>query len=173
MPPDRNSASVGRAEASDLAAVGAFLRALAERAERDPAFGRQIAALLAESGLLTTGSVKHPAPQPPPPQGEGEPESPPRAKRASASPPRAGEGPGERPVAPPPDPFALLREHGEVGLRERLDALDLAALRQIIRAHRLDPARITARWANRDRLVALIVDQVRARADHGKAFSRV
>jgi hypothetical protein len=85
-----------------------------------------------------------------------------------SSPPLRGEGPGER-----SDPFALLRDRGEAHLRTHLAALDLPALRQIIRVHRLDPARISARWTNRERLVALIVDQVRARADHGKAFSRV
>lgn len=165
MPPDNVSE-----HATETAEVAAFLRALAGRAERDAAFGRQIAALLVESGLLDVAA--HPTLQPPPPVGEGEPDSRSRrgahSRRASVSPPRAGEGSGER-----SDPFALLRERGEAHLRAHLAALDLLALRQIIRVHRLDPARISARWTNRERLVALIVDQVRARADHGKAFSRV
>jgi hypothetical protein len=71
------------------------------------------------------------------------------------------------------DPFAVLRDEGENALRAHLEAFTTSDLQGIIRAHRLDPARISARWTNRARLVDLIVAQVRARADHGKAFSRV
>ena len=171
MPPDRNASRGSSTAESDLAAVGAFLRALAERAERDPAFGRQIAALLDESGLL--GGPHPPAPSPTK-RGGARRSSLYATADAAGIPPRRGEGTGERaPATPLPDPFALLRDQGADGLRERLDTLDLAALRQIIRAHRLDPARISARWTTRERLVALIVDQVRARADHGKAFAHV
>jgi hypothetical protein len=67
----------------------------------------------------------------------------------------------------------VLRVSGEVGLRATLDALELVTLRQIVRAHRLDPARISARWTVRERVIALIVDQVKARANHGKAFARI
>ncbi len=74
---------------------------------------------------------------------------------------------------PIPDPFVLLRERGEIGLRAALEELELATLRQLVRAHHLDPARISARWTARDRVVTLIVTQVQARANHGKAFARV
>jgi hypothetical protein len=67
----------------------------------------------------------------------------------------------------------LLREGGESGLRAALAGLDLASLRQLVRTHRLDPNRVSARWSAHERVVALIVDQVRARANHGKAFARV
>ena len=67
----------------------------------------------------------------------------------------------------------MLRKDGEDGLRAQLAQLDVAALRQIVRAHRLDPARISARWTATDRVIALIVEQVRARANHGRAFERL
>lgn len=141
----------------DPAAIAGFLRRLAKRVERDPEFGRAVAAVLVESGLL--------AQQP--------------ARRGTASAaggtrtravPRAGAAEGDM---PPMDPFAVLRQRGEAGLRADLRDLDVPAMRQLVRAHRLDPARISARWTNRERLIALIVDQVRARADHGKAFARI
>jgi hypothetical protein len=133
----------------DAEAAGKLLRELAERAERDPAFGQQIAEAVRASGLL---SAK---------------EKPPATRKKSGA-KRQQAGPGEL-----PDPFQVLRQHGEDGLRVQLAQLDLASLRQIVRAHRLDPARISARWTNRDRVVALIVDQVRARSNHGRAFERV
>ncbi|MGH2516065.1 MAG: hypothetical protein ACRDHP_10465 [Ktedonobacterales bacterium] len=135
----------------------AFLRALAVRAEADGALAAQIAAALRESGLLPGDEVA--------------------VARATAAEQAGGRkrGAGASTVKglEAPDPFVVLRERGEAGLRAALDALDLPALRQIVRAHRLDPARISARWTARDRVIALIVDQVRARADHGKAFARV
>jgi len=66
-----------------------------------------------------------------------------------------------------------MRDQGEEGLRATLAALDLMALRQIVRTHRLDPARISARWTTRERVIALIIDQVRARLNHGRSFERV
>ncbi|HYM26651.1 MAG TPA: hypothetical protein VET66_00750 [Steroidobacteraceae bacterium] len=71
------------------------------------------------------------------------------------------------------DPFALLRSGGEDGLRRALGVADVATLHRIVRTHRLDPARVSARWTARERLVELIVTQVRARASHGQAFARV
>jgi hypothetical protein len=140
----------------DLAAVARFLRGLAQRAEQDPAFGRQIAALLVEAGVLPDGQPATPGPRVARTRGT--------TRRLAAAPPAA---------AAELDPYALLREHGEEALRARLGALPAAALHSVIRAHRLDPARISARWASQARLVELIVAQVRARADHGKTFSRV
>lgn len=136
----------------DLAeAAGKLLRELAERAERDPEFGAQVAAAVRASGLLDVAQA---------------PEAP-RAKSA-ATPKHARADADEM-----PDPFHLFRQHGDAGLRSQLEQLDIAALRQIVRAHRLDPARTSARWTNRDRVVALIVGQVRARSNHGRAFERV
>lgn len=134
----------------DAQAAGKLLRELADRAERDPAFGMQIAEAVRASGLLDA------APQP-----SARKKSIHSAKRAPA------------PAANLPDPFQVLRQHGEEVLRAHLAQLDLTSLRQIVRAHRLDPARISARWTTTDRVVTLIVEQVRARANHGRAFEHI
>ena len=150
-------ASPGPAVA-DPAAVAAFLRGLAARVEADAAFGRQVAAALYESGLLAGGAAQPSA--------------------------RPGDGPAQRPTGAPsdaagttaaelPDPFAIWRARGEDGLRSALDALSLPDLQRIVRAHRLDPARISASWTAPGRLVELVVSQVRAHLDHGKAFAHV
>jgi hypothetical protein len=76
-------------------------------------------------------------------------------------------------VAPPLDPFAVLRESGEQRLKEALAALDIVSLKAIVRAYRLDPARISARWTTPERVIELIVEQARARLNHGRAFERV
>jgi len=138
----------------DAEAAARLLRDLAERAEQDPAFGIQLAEAVRSSGLLDTMS------QP----------------SASASPRKKPANEAKRPAvttAELPDPFQVLRKDGEDGLRALLAQLDMAALRQIVRAHRLDPARISARWTATDRVITLIVDQVRARANHGRAFERL
>jgi hypothetical protein len=134
-------------------AVAAFLRGLAERVEQDAGFAAQIATLLRESGLLAMDLGRTPA-------------------RAAARAPRTVGKPAQE-QREIPNPFAVLRERGEAGLREVLASLELSELRQIVRTHRLDPARISARWTAHDRVVTLIVDQVRARANLGRAFERV
>ena len=134
------------------AALAAFLRALADRAERDEVFARGIAAALAESGLLPPARAPRPRAT---------------ASRAPTSATRAGAG------AAALDPFAALRAGGEEGLRAALGAVEVAELHRMVRTHRLDPARISVRWSSRERLIELIVTQARARASHGQAFSRV
>ncbi len=144
----------------ERAAVSAWLRALATRAEADSAFAAHMMASLRESGLASALSGETHA--------------------ASAPRPRGGRGRSlTRPVDAAsetialPDPFAVYRAQGEDGLRATLDALELATLRAIGRERRLDPARISARWTARERVIGLIVDQVKARANHGHAFGRV
>ena len=127
--------------------IAAFLRELAARAEEDATVAAAIGDALVRSGLL------------PPVKGTSR-----RATPASREPVQTLEV---------PDPFPIMRAQGEEGLRAALGALDVAALRQIVRRHRLDPARISARWTARDRITSLIVEQVTARLNHGKAFSRV
>jgi hypothetical protein len=141
MPGDKVSAVTA-------AAIGAFLRALAERAERDGAFAQGLAVALEESGLLV---------------GKGR-------RAAARTNARAAKAAAPMEVL---DPFATLRGGGEVALRAALAAVEVTTLHGIVRAYRLDPARISARWTARERLVELIVTQVRARASHGQAFARV
>lgn len=126
--------------------IAAFFQALARRARQEPQFAISLAACLDESGLLTL-NTERPAN---------------RTKR---------QAPSARPEAL--DPFAVWRARGEDALRQTLDGLDLAELKSIVRAHRLDPARVSSRWTARDRVIALILDQVKARMNHGRAFERV
>lgn len=143
-----------RTAGSDEAeAAGKLLRELAERAENDPDFGIQIAEALRASGLL------------------GVAQQPPAPRKTTRSPKRATSTTTQ--VSTPPDPFPILRQRGEEALRAQLAQLDIATLRQIVRAHRLDPARISARWTSTDRVITLIVDQVRARVNHGRTFERI
>lgn len=139
----------------DAEAAARLLRELAQRAERDPAFGVQLVEAVRTSGLLDTTGAQ------PQPSLSTRKKSTNSAKRIPAA------------IADIPDPFQVLRQHGEDALRAQLAQLDIASLRQIVRAHRLDPARISARWTVTDRVITLIVDQVRARANHGRAFERL
>ncbi|HEY7021937.1 MAG TPA: hypothetical protein VH349_12535 [Ktedonobacterales bacterium] len=81
--------------------------------------------------------------------------------------------PAREVVAPPLDPFAVLRQSGEQGLQQALASLDIASLKAIVRAYRLDPARLSARWTAPGRIIELIVEQAQARLNHGRAFERV
>lgn len=147
-----------RGPGDEAAALRAFFLGLAARAAEDGAFAAQLMAILRESGLLAVAAE---------PTGEAGDAAPRRSSRRPAA---------ARPAEATdllPDPFALLRERGEAGLRDALVSLDLPTLRAIVRARRLDPARISARWSARERVVTLIVEQVRARANHGRAFERV
>ena len=95
------------ARTDDAAALAAFLRRLAEALERDDALGRHLAELVRESGLLVDAHAERPAAETP------------IASRRRAG--QAGVDATASAVAPPavapPDPFALLRERGEPGLR--------------------------------------------------------
>jgi len=81
--------------------------------------------------------------------------------------------PAREVVAPPLDPFAVLRQSGAQGLHEALASVDIGSLKAIVRAHRLDPARISARWTTPERIIELIVEQAQARLNHGRAFEHV
>jgi hypothetical protein len=97
----------------------------------------------------------------------------PATTREHEAPTQTPSRPARELVAPPLDPFVMLRESGEQGLQEALVSLDLASLKAIVRAYRLDPARISARWTAPERIIELIVEQATARLNHGRAFERV
>lgn len=126
--------------------IAALFQALARRARQEPQFAVSLAACLDESGLLALDSARP-------------------ADRSKRKPPPAR--------LPALDPFTVWRAQGEDALHQTLAGLDLAELRAIVRAHRLDPARVSSRWTAHERVVALILDQVRARMNHGRAFERV
>jgi hypothetical protein len=156
--PGRSSTS----ESTEAHAVGTFLRNLAHRAETNSDLAREIRTALTESGLLASSDR---------PRQE-------RAikarhdKRDQAKEPVHPDG-GDVTSPIPLDPFRVLRDQGEKGLQDALEPLDLAELRALVRRHRLDPARISARWSQRERVIQLIVSQVRAYAGYGTAFSHV
>jgi len=70
----------------------------------------------------------------------------------------------------PWDPFAVYAEQGEEALRERLAALDLEQLRDIIAEHGMDTDRLAMKWRDPSRLVNRIVERVIDRAAKGDAF---
>jgi hypothetical protein len=136
--------------------VTAFLRALARRAQAEPALASAIAACLKESGLLASDAgVKAPS------------EARSRRGRIASAAEKASR---DEEIL---DPFALWRAQGEDALRQALGKQSLANLRAIVRTHRLDPARVSSRWTASERLAALIFEQVRARMYHGRAFEHV
>ena len=160
---ERDRASQPDQQASG-ATVSAWLRALAKRAEADAAFAAQMLDAARESGLT---SALPPGAAPPAPSTTNA-SAPARGARGRKSAQAASSAP-----TPALDPFAVYRAQGVEGLRAALSALELPALRVIVRERRLDPARISARWTARERVISLIVDQVKARANHGHAFERV
>ncbi len=148
--------------AERAAAIAAMLRTAAASIEGNPALAQ---ALLRD--LPGTGARIQPAPETASRRAG-------RRSRTSAQ-PSGSESSGTIPLdaGRAIDPFMILREQGQSGLRARLHVLDLEALRTVVRSHRLDPGRIASRWTDRERLVELIVEQVAARASLGRAFERV
>src|SRR5579859_2336310 len=139
----------GERTLEDAARVSVFLRALADRAEREPRFASALLADLEESGLLTRTT----------------------ARRTGATTRKPRQAREERSQAL--DPVAIWRSQGEDALRRALDGLELMDLLAVVRAQRLDPARVSSRWTARERVITLIMDQVKARMNHGRAFERV
>lgn len=171
MPRGRRSSAAGTpaAQTPKQESVAAFLRELARRAEDDPAFAARLDDALRASGLLPAQAERSRVTKAIRGERGQSTERAPDQGRIRRTPARAASA-----SAPPPlDPYAALRVSGPDGLRAALQPLDLAALRAIVRSCRFDPARISARWTARERLVEFIVAQTQARADHGKAFSRV
>ncbi|GAA1014041.1 hypothetical protein Aple_042510 [Acrocarpospora pleiomorpha] len=68
------------------------------------------------------------------------------------------------------DPFVIFSEVGESGLHDRLAALDLEQLRDIVAEHGMDHDRLAMRWKDPDRVIGRIVEKVSARASKGSAF---
>jgi hypothetical protein len=63
------------------------------------------------------------------------------------------------------DLLDLLEAGGEEALRARLQGLGVRELHQVIAQHGFDRDKTTARWRSVDRLIELIVGQVRAHLD--------
>ena len=85
--------------------------------------------------------------------------------RSSGSTPRRGKrSPGAL------DPFAVYREVGESGLRDRLCELDIDQLKDIIAEHGMDYDKLAMRWRTAKKLQDRVVAQVLARECKGDVF---
>lgn len=67
------------------------------------------------------------------------------------------------------DPVAVYQE-GDAILRQRLAALDLEQLRDIVAEYGMDPGKLVLKWKTKERVIDHIVDTASARAKKGEAF---
>ena len=70
----------------------------------------------------------------------------------------------------PPDVLAALEERGEDEFRFWLRTLGIPTLKAVIKVNGFDPARISTRWTDQDKIVALVFEQAVARLRRGSAF---
>lgn len=90
------------------------------------------------------------------------------------------DGPSEEPVKAAPkrgrrvpgpwDPYVVYAEVGEAGLKERLGALELEQLRDIVAEHGMNHDGKAMRWKTTDRVIGRIVERVVDRSGKGDAF---
>lgn len=73
-------------------------------------------------------------------------------------------------TASAPDVFAALEERGEEEFRFWLRGLDIPTLKSVIKANGFDPAKVSVRWSDSDKFVALVAEQTIARMKRGSAF---
>lgn len=67
------------------------------------------------------------------------------------------------------DPVAVVGE-GEGVLRDRLSALSLEQLRDVVAEYGMDPGKLVMKWKDPDRVIDRIVEIALARAQKGHAF---
>src|SRR5262249_17432711 len=67
------------------------------------------------------------------------------------------------------DPFEEYKK-GEAVLRERLTALNLDQLRDIVAQYGMDRSKLAMKWKDQGRLLDLIVSTVTSRSEKGHAF---
>ncbi|WP_285571482.1 hypothetical protein [Streptomyces sp. RTGN2] len=68
------------------------------------------------------------------------------------------------------DPFTVLAESGETGLRSSLSELGLEQLRDIVSEHGMDHDRLALKWKDPQRVIDRIVERVESRTAKGAAF---
>lgn len=68
------------------------------------------------------------------------------------------------------DPYGVLAETGEDGLRSKLAALRVEQLKDIIAQHGMDRDRLAMKWKDEGRLIDRIVETAVSRATKGDAF---
>jgi hypothetical protein len=88
-------------------------------------------------------------------------------KDIEAEVPKRGKGGRRAPAVL--DPVAVYQE-GDAILRQRLAALDLEQLRDIVAEYGMDPGKLVLKWKTKERVIDHIVDTASARAKKGEAF---
>jgi len=68
------------------------------------------------------------------------------------------------------DIFRVFADGGVEALRQKLDQLDLQALKRVIAAHGFDPSKLAEKWRRKERLINLIMERVARRSDKGSVF---
>jgi hypothetical protein len=64
----------------------------------------------------------------------------------------------------------VFADSGESGLRDRLTALNLEQLRDIVAEHGMDHDRLAMKWKDSERVMERVIDRVTSRASKGSAF---
>lgn len=145
------SAALLRLNAADPDTAGglvALVRVIADEAARTPRFAKALATVLAPDGVRSeTAAARVPATTP---------------KKAPVR--RGKRAPGLF------DPFTAYREGGETGLRDKLDALDVEPLKDIIAEHSMDYDKLAMRWRTASKLRDRIVERVKALTTKGDVF---
>lgn len=67
------------------------------------------------------------------------------------------------------DPVQMVMS-GDTSLKERLEALSMKELKDIIADHGMDSSRLAMKWKDKNRLITLILDTAERRASKGDAF---
>ena len=145
----------------------ALVRVVADEAARTPRFAKALSAVLApESRPAPIGA---PASSSPGPACAPSPVAPAPRNRVVPSAVKTPTRRGKR--APGPfDPFVIFRDGGESGLRDKLETLDVEALKDIIAEHSMDYDRLAMRWRTPSKLRDRIVERVKALTTKGDAF---
>ena len=126
--------------------LGALVNVIVDEAARNPEFGSRIEAAL---------DMAKPASSP--------------AARTSAVEPHDEKRRGGRRALAVLDPIDLAR-HGEGELREKLAALDLERLLDVVAQYGMDPGKLVMKWKDRERVIDRIVEVALGRATKGAAF---
>jgi len=66
--------------------------------------------------------------------------------------------------------FEVFAKGGEEALRQKLEAIEMGNLKQIISQHGFVPSKLAGRWRTKEPLINLIVERVTARSDKGRVF---
>ena len=129
--------------------IAGLTRVVIDEAERSTRFAGALVGVIA---ALQTSDSAQPAPVAAP------------RKRAATTAKRVARQPGAF------DPFVVYRETGSAGLSQRLDALTLDQLRDIIAEQELDTRKETGRKRKPEVLVAWIIERVEASENKGSVF---